>query len=89
MLKTETVTIDGVLYEIREQPVRNMLPLLGGEPQKIGIELAKMSVYRDGACLGEELLEIGFGDFRQLLEVVNRLHHLGEGDEGKESNPLE
>lgn len=83
-MDTRTVQIGEKTYTVKEQSMRTLLPLLEGEAERVGVELMKKAVYNGGGePLGEAVLDLGFRDFRKLMDVTNELHGLGEDSEGK------
>jgi hypothetical protein len=81
-VKIESVQIDGIAYEVREQPMRVLLPILEGDPKAVSRGMLEVSVYLAGMPLGNGWQDLGFVAYRSLLEAVNRVYGLAEDNSG-------
>ena len=79
-MKIETLTVDGVAYEIREQSMRVVMPLLEQDAKKMATGLVSASVFVNGAPLGDAVMDLGFSVYRKLMEAVNHVYGLDEGN---------
>lgn len=80
-MRTKDVTVDDIDYTITEQTMRSLLPIMEGDASKIGVELAKISVFQDGVAVGDDILDLGFASFQKLIEEVQDVHGLGNAQE--------
>ena len=86
-LTTREVRINGDVYEVREQPMRVLLPILEGETKDASVALMKRSVFADGNALGDAVLDLGFRDFQSLMRTVSEIHGLtGEVEDSKNAD---
>ena len=76
-LKTSEITIDGEVFEVKEQTVRVLMPLMEADSTNLGLELAKVCVYRGDTPIGDAVLDMGMSDFQRILEHVNEVHGMG------------
>jgi hypothetical protein len=87
-LKIEKLKLDGTTYEIRELPVRVLLPLSNkmAEGSVDGqIELLGVSVSVDGKLLGAEAGEIGASVYMKLVKKVLEVNGMTGGELGNAS----
>jgi len=75
------------MYDIRELKTGEMLTIIdlaSTEPKKFQLEMVKRAVYQDGVALGEQALELPFGEYMKLaVEVMNK-HNFGGEEEKKD-----
>ena len=75
------------MYEIRELKTGEMLTIIdlaSTEPKKFQLEMVKRAVYHNGVALGEQALELPFGEYMKLaVEVMNK-HNFGGEEEKKD-----
>jgi hypothetical protein len=81
-LDTRTVPVAGTEYEVREQPMRVLLPIMEGSGSDVLVSLMRVSVHRDGAAMGDGVLDLGYRAFAKLMEAVKEVHGLGEDNPG-------
>ena len=82
MLAEKAIEIDGKAYSVRERTMREVLPVLEGDPKQRGLGLMKISVYNGGAePLGDAVLDLGFREYSQLQHAVTDVYGMGD-DQG-------
>ena len=86
-LKVEKLKLDGVTYEVRELPVKILLPLseklsAGGPDGQL--ELIGASVAVDGKLLGTDAGEMGASVYMKLVSKVLSVNGLS-GEMGNEN----
>lgn len=74
MLKKETIQIDGLAYEVREQSMRVLRPILVGNPNDVSEGILEACVFLDDVCIGDKVLDFGLADYQNLMLVANRVH---------------
>jgi hypothetical protein len=87
-LKTEKLKIDGTTYEIRELPVRTLLPLsqkLSEEGIEGQLELLGACVAVDGRLLGEGSGDLGASVYMKLVQKVLAINGMTGGELGNAS----
>jgi len=77
-LKSEKITIDSVEYEVREMPVRVLLPLAAklsdGGPEA-QIDLVGVTVFLNGEAIGVQAAgDLGASAFMPLVQAVLRVN---------------
>lgn len=80
-LKIEKLKLDGTTYEIRELPVKVLLPLsnkLSEGSVESQLELLGASVAIDGKLLGAEAGEIGTSAYLKILKKVFEINGLND-----------
>ena len=81
-LVTRNIAVDGVEYEVHEQPMRVVLPLMETSGTEVLLALMQVAVHQGGAALGDGVLDLGFRAFTQLMTVVKEVNGLGEDAAG-------
>lgn len=81
-MKTKMIMIDDQEYVVQEVKMKDILPLMGNEDINLGVELVKLSVFKDGNLIGDDILEMGFGAFQKLMEASNDVN--GVNDQGND-----
>jgi hypothetical protein len=87
-LKTEKLKIDGTTYEIRELPVRVLLPLsqkLSEEGIEGQLELLGACVAVDGKLLGKGSGDLGASVYMKLVQKVLAINGMTGGELGNAS----
>lgn len=72
-LRTEKIKLDGTTYEIRELPVKVLLPLstkMAEGSSEAQIELLGSCVAVDGKLLGDAAGDIGASAYMKLIQKV-------------------
>ncbi len=78
-LKIEKLKLDGTTYEIRELPVKVLLPLsnrLSENSVEAQLELLGASVALDGKLLGSDAGDIGASAYMRLVKKVLEVNGL-------------
>lgn len=78
-LKTEQITLDGKQYEVREQNMRVLLPILKLDPEEVSHALIQASTFLDNQAVGDGVLDLGFGDYQELMRLVQKVHGTDAG----------
>jgi|LauGreDrversion4_2_1035121.scaffolds.fasta_scaffold348797_2 hypothetical protein len=84
-LKSEKIEISGVTYEVKELPVKTLLPLsqrLSENDISAQIELIGHSVSTGGKLLGDGAGELGSSVYMKLIQPVLRVNGLTGGELG-------
>ena len=87
-LKSETLNIDGVAYQVNELPVKVLLPLsnrLAENDLGAQFELIGNSVAVNGALLGSSAGDLGSSVYMKLMQLVLKVHGLGGSELGNGS----
>ncbi len=87
-LKTEKLKIDGATYEIRELPVKIILPLstkMAEGSVEGQLELLGASVAVEGKLLGADAGDLGSSVYMRLVKKVLEVNGLTGGELGNES----
>lgn len=73
-LKSETIEIDGEVFEARELPIRALMPLIGKlQDDKDGLaqfQLMGLSVHKDGVPLGDAIGDVGASAYMRFQNAV-------------------
>lgn len=72
-----TITVKGVDYQIIEQTMRVIMPLLK-DTDTLALEVMKRSVHYQGQPIGDAVLDFGFADYQRVMNAVNEVHGLAE-----------
>jgi hypothetical protein len=84
-LKIEKLKLDGTTYEIRELPVKVLLPLsnkMADGSVEGQLELLGVSVSVDGKLLGADAGEIGASVYMRLVKKVLEVNGMAGGELG-------
>jgi hypothetical protein len=87
-LKIEKLKLDGTTYEIRELPVKIILPLSNRMAEggvEVQLELLGASVSVDGKLLGTDAGELGSSAYMKLIKKVLEVNGMTGGELGNES----
>jgi len=81
-LDSRMVLIGQIEYEVRELPMRVLLPLMESAGSEVLVSVMKVAVYRDGEPMGDAVLDVGFRTFTHLMAQVKLLNGLAEDSPG-------
>ena len=84
-LKIEKLKLDGTTYEIKELPVKVLLPLsnkMADGSVEGQLELLGVSVSVDGKLLGADAGEIGASVYMRLVKKVLEVNGMAGGELG-------
>jgi hypothetical protein len=87
-LKTEKLKLDGTTYEVRELPVKVLLPLstkMAEGSSEAQIELLGACVAVDGKLLGAEAGDLGASAYMKLIQKVLAVNGMSGGELGNAS----
>lgn len=77
-LKSETIEIDGEMFEARELPIRALLPMMGRlQDDKDGLaqlELIGVSIHKDGAPILSGAGDVGAATYMKFQAAVLRVN---------------
>jgi len=82
-MKTKELEVNGKKYTVKEPSVGVIFPLMklmDKDPQGFQLELAKATIYVDGAPIGDALLEMGLSEYMKLISEVVSVSGLGEAE---------
>lgn len=82
-LEPEYLTINGIEYQVSVLTTREVMSLTErGEAG--GMDMAKLSIKKDGQSIGDGLDELPFAITKVLLDAMNRVNNLDKSvdDEG-------
>lgn len=84
---SQTVTVKGTAFEIRELSVGDLLPLirkLSDDPDAAQLEIMRKSIHMNGKPLGEDFDRLPASALMKLMNPVMQINALGDDeDEGK------
>ena len=82
-MKVKELEVNGKKYTVKEQSVGVIFPmmkLMDKDPQGFQLELAKASIYVNGAPSGDALLEMGLSEYMKLIGEVVNVSGLGDSE---------
>ena len=72
-------------YTVSEPSVGTIFPLMKimeSDPQKFQLELAKVSILKDGKALGDAVNNLGISEYMQLMNAVMEVSGFTEATSG-------
>ena len=87
-LKIEKIKLDGTTYEVKELPVKILLPLSNKMAEgsvESQLELLGAAVAVDGKLLGADAGDIGASVYMRLVKKVLEVNGMSGGELGNES----
>jgi len=81
-LDSRMVLIGGTEYEVREQPMRVLLPIMEASGSEVLVSVMKVAVHQGGEPMGDAVLDVGFRAFTALMAAVKEVNGLAEDSPG-------